>query len=147
MPARARGALDAPDATAAAVDGEAVAGAQLDVAEVGDGLAGVIRFFPLQVGGAPAVLLGPIAVRPDFEGEGIGGSLVTRGLDAARLAGHGHVIAVGSAGYLGRFGFQAAVDVGLPVPEGIPAERYLSLRLDHAERAERPIAKRATSRR
>ncbi len=118
------------------------------VAQTDDRVAGTIRFWPLQLDGEPAVLLGPIAVHPDFEGRGIGRLLVSRGLAAARDAGHSHVIAVGSADYLGRFGFHAAAEAGLRTPEGIPAERYLSLRLaETTGRAGGSIVRRAMSHR
>ena len=61
------------------------------VARDGDGiLAAAIRYFPVQVAEAPALLLGPIAVHPTRQGEGLGGYLMRESLDlAGRWAGAG----------------------------------------------------------
>ncbi len=76
-------------------------------------LAGVISFWPLRTGGdgRAALLLGPLAVHPDFQGAGLGGRLMRRGLEAARAQGHALVFLVGDEPYYGRFGFRV-------VPEG-----------------------------
>lgn len=76
-------------------------------------LAGVLSFWPLRVypGGAEALLLGPLAVHPDFQNGGLGSVLMRRGLQAASDAGHGLVLLVGDAPYYSRHGFA-------PVPAG-----------------------------
>ncbi len=71
-------------------------------------LAGVISFWPLRVSpaGVPALLLGPLAVHPDFQRAGLGTVLMNAGLGAAREAGHGLVFLVGDEPYYGRHGFR-----------------------------------------
>ena len=51
-----------------------------------DVLAGAIRYWPVRIGGAgtPALLLGPVAVHPTRQGEGLGALLITESLDRAR---------------------------------------------------------------
>ena len=46
-------------------------------------LGGAIRFWPVRVGGAPALLLGPVAVHPTRQGEGLGAILIEAGLARA----------------------------------------------------------------
>jgi predicted N-acetyltransferase YhbS len=71
-------------------------------------IVGTVRLWPINAGNnRPALLLGPLAVRPAARRRGIGASLVRRALaDAAKL-GHAAVLLVGDAPYYGRFGFTA----------------------------------------
>jgi len=80
-----------------------------------DVLAGAIRYWPIRVSGDPCLLLGPIAVHPTRQGEGLGGLLVGESLERARDAGWSRVILVGDAPYYGKFGF-ARVPVEMPPP-------------------------------
>ena len=77
-------------------------------------LAGAIRYWPVRVGDAPALLLGPIAVHPTRQGEGLGALLIEESLEAAR--GWDRVILVGDAPYYGRFGFERLDGVVMPPP-------------------------------
>ncbi len=87
------------------------------VARDGDGiLAGAIRFWPVTVSGHICLLLGPIAVHPTRQGEGLGGLLIRESLSQAKIAGWDRVILVGDAPYYGRFGFQRLDDVQMPPP-------------------------------
>ena len=54
------------------------------VARDSDGiLAGAIRFWPVRIGQAQALLLGPVAVHPTRQGEGLGGALIRDALARA----------------------------------------------------------------
>ena len=87
------------------------------VARDGDGiLSGAIRFWPVRVGGKDALLLGPVAVHPTHQGEGLGAVLIRDALTAARQAGWTRVMLVGDAPYYGRFGFARLDDVEMPPP-------------------------------
>jgi len=87
------------------------------VARDGDGIvAGAIRFWPVRVGGAPALLLGPVAGHPTHQGEGLGGLLINEGLAAARKAGWTRGMLVGDAPYYSRFGFTRLDGVEMPPP-------------------------------
>lgn len=79
-------------------------------------LAGAIRFWPVRVGSAPALLLGPVAVHPTHQGEGLGGALIRDGLAAAREEGWDRVMLVGDAPYYRRFGFERLDGVEMPPP-------------------------------
>ena len=95
-------------------------------------LAGAIRYWPVMIAGAagrdhagadapgrqPALLLGPIAVHPTRQGEGLGGVLIRDSLALARdhPAGGNRVILVGDAPYYRRFGFTRLDCVRMPPP-------------------------------
>lgn len=79
-------------------------------------LAGAIRFWPVHVGAVDALLLGPIAVHPTHQGEGLGGFLIQEGLEAGRDKGWHRVMLVGDAPYYGRFGFTRLLGVDMPPP-------------------------------
>ncbi len=90
-------------------------------------LAGAIRYWPVAVGGAPVLLLGPIAVHPTHQGEGLGGYMMRGSLAVARGAGWHRVMLVGDAPYYGRFGFHRLADVHMPPPTN--PDRVLGLEL------------------
>ena len=82
----------------------------------GDILAAAIRFWPVRVGENAALLLGPIAVHPTRQGEGLGGTMMKDSLDLAHALGWERVLLVGDAPYYGRFGFKLLPDVEMPPP-------------------------------
>ena len=77
-------------------------------------LAGAIRYWPVRVGVAPCLLLGPVAVHPTRQGEGLGGWLIEQSLD--RAADWDRVMLVGDAPYYSRFGFSKLEGVVMPPP-------------------------------
>ena len=95
---------------------EKVAGLSLVARDADRILAGAIRYWPVLVGGADALLLGPVAVHPTRQGEGLGGLLMERSLKTATRRGWGRVMLVGDAPYYGRFGFSKLDDVVMPPP-------------------------------
>ena len=88
-------------------------------------LGGAIRFWPVLVGDAPTLLLGPVAVHPTRQGEGLGRLLIEGAL--ARATDWDRVMLVGDAPYYSRFGFQPLQGVEMPPPTN-PA-RVLGLAL------------------
>jgi len=85
------------------------------VARDADGtLAGAIRYWPVRVGDAPALLLGPVAVHPTRQGEGLGALLIEESLSGA--AGWDRAMLVGDEPYYGRFGFHRIDGVEMPPP-------------------------------
>lgn len=79
-------------------------------------LGGAIRFWPVRVGSADCLLLGPIAVHPTAQGEGLGGALIRDALEQARNDGWARILLVGDAPYYKRFGFEALKGVIMPPP-------------------------------
>ena len=84
--------------------------------DVGGIIGGAIRFWPVKVGQVKALLLGPVAVHPTRQGEGLGGFLIEGSLDIAQDLGWDRVILVGDAPYYSRFGFHRLNDVTMPPP-------------------------------
>jgi predicted N-acetyltransferase YhbS len=93
------------------------------VAEDG-GLLGSIRYWPIDIAGTPAILLGPLAVEPALQGQGIGKALVRHSLAAAAKAGHRICVVVGDPNYYRPFGFISASAQGLSLPGPVEPERF-----------------------
>lgn len=90
-------------------------------------LVGAIRYWPVRVGGWPALLLGPVAVHPIRQGEGLAGILIHESLDRAAALGHARVMLVGDLPYYRRFGFARLDGVAMPPPTN--PDRILGLAL------------------
>jgi predicted N-acetyltransferase YhbS len=93
-----------------------VAGLSLVARDELDILAGAIRFWPVEVGGHATLLLGPVAVHPTRQGEGLGALLIEESLDRAGPQGWDRVMLVGDAPYYGRYGFERLEGVIMPPP-------------------------------
>lgn len=98
------------------------------VARDSDGiLAAAIRFWPVHLGADDALLLGPVAVHPTRQGEGLGGSLIRDSLAKAQESGWARCMLVGDAPYYRRFGFEKLDNVQMPPPTN--PERVLGIAL------------------
>ncbi len=106
---------------------EPVAGLSLTARDPQDILAGAIRHWPVRVGGDPVLLLGPVAVHPTHQGEGLGGLLIREGLARAAALGWARVMLVGDRPYYARFGFEVLPGVEMPPPTN--PERVLGAEL------------------
>jgi predicted N-acetyltransferase YhbS len=94
------------------------------------GLMATLRFWPVRIGDrVDALLLGPAAVAPGRQGQGLGSRLIWHGLRAARRLGHGAVILVGDEPYYGRFGFAQAPTRRMVLPGPVDRRRFLGLEL------------------
>jgi predicted N-acetyltransferase YhbS len=100
------------------------------VAERDGALVATVRYWPIGVGGTPALMLGPLAVRNELRGQGIGVALMQRSLDEARALGHRIVLLVGDAPYYGRVGFKPIKPFGrITMPGPVDLGRLLGLAL------------------
>jgi len=79
-------------------------------------MAGAIRYWPVRIGSAQALLLGPVAVHPTRQGEGLGALLIEGSLEKAVPLGWERVLLVGDAPYYNRFGFMLLPQVEMPPP-------------------------------
>lgn len=94
-------------------------------AVAGDGgLLGSIRYWPIEIAGTPAILLGPLAVEPALQGRGIGKALVRHSLEVAAKAGYRICVVVGDPNYYRPFGFESAPRHGLSLPGPVEPERF-----------------------
>lgn len=100
------------------------------VIENHDGLAATLRFWPVLLPDRrQALLLGPIAVRPDLAGKGYGKGLMRHGIARARLAGWPAILLVGDEPYYGPLGFSRAAARNLELPGSVDPERFLAMEL------------------
>lgn len=91
-------------------------------------LVAALRMTEISIGAVPgAVLLGPLAVDPEFTGRGFGRRLISEALDAVRDAGMEIVVLVGDEPYYGRFGFAPAPPGQITFPGPVNPRRVLAL--------------------
>jgi predicted N-acetyltransferase YhbS len=92
---------------------------------------GTVRLWDIAAGegGAPALLLGPLAVDPSAIGTGIGSALMRHAIAEARRLGHRAILLVGDAPYYSRFGFSAEKTGRLSMPGPYERDRLLALEL------------------
>ena len=92
---------------------------------------GSIRYWPVYIGKKKisCLLLGPLAVHPICQGEGIGAKLILNTLDLAEKYGWERVILVGDESYYSRFGFKKKLAKDLIFPKPVNQDRLLGLEL------------------
>jgi predicted N-acetyltransferase YhbS len=94
------------------------------------GVIGTVRLWNVATGnGAQALLLGPLAVSPQYAGAGIGSALMRHAVAEAGRLEHGAVLLVGDAPYYARFGFSAAKTGLMSMPGPYETARFLALEL------------------
>jgi len=87
------------------------------------------RHWPVIAGDRPALMLGPLAVDPAYQGRGLGKAMMRHSLEAIRAQGHQAVILVGDAAYYEPFGFARKPVLGLRMPGWVDTNRFLGLEL------------------
>jgi putative acetyltransferase len=104
------------------------------VAVMGERVVGQIAFSPVRLDqmGKPsgAVGLGPMAVLPTHQNQGIGLELIKAGLDACRDAGYEVVVVLGHPGYYPKAGFAPASAYGISCEFDVPDEVFMALELE-----------------
>ena len=102
------------------------------VAEVADTIVGHIAFSPVTIKDTNTELIGaglaPVAVRPDWQGRGVGSQLIRTGLSACETAGNGFIVVLGEPDYYRRFGFKKASFWGVKNVYGVD-EPFMLLEL------------------
>ncbi len=88
------------------------------VAIADEALAGHVVFTTCSVAGSPdeVALLGPLAVAPARQKQGIGSAIVRAGLQQVQSAGASQVYVLGDPAYYSRFGFAPDENVTSPYP-------------------------------
>ncbi len=107
------------------------------VAELEGRIVGHILFCPVTIRSADSefssLSLGPMAVIPELQRQGIGSRLVTEGLEAAARLGYRSVIVLGHPEYYPRFGFKPASRWNIKAPFDAPDEAFMALELVNGE--------------
>ena len=111
---------------------DAVAGLGFVAFEKND-LSGSVRFWPISVGGHEELLLGPLAVRGDQRGKGIGIALMQAGIEAAKLGPWRGILLVGDEPYYAKVGFSRLPPGRVRFPGPVDERRVLGLSLKGGE--------------
>jgi predicted N-acetyltransferase YhbS len=90
---------------------------------------GSVRFWPIKIGAHKALLLGPLAVRSDRRGSGIGIALMKHGIERAHATDAACILLVGDEAYYRRAGFARIAPGHVRFPGPVDARRILGLAL------------------
>lgn len=79
-------------------------------------VSGYLALSEAKIGGQPGLALGPLGIRREDQGKGIGTQLVNEGIRRAKEEGAGWIALLGGE-YYRRFGFERAKPYGIFLPE------------------------------
>jgi putative acetyltransferase len=104
------------------------------VATVNDQVAGHIMYSLLTIAeNVDGVALGPMAVVPEYQRQGIGTKLIEAGNRKIKDAGYPFIVVVGHAEYYPRFGFRPASEYGIKCEWDVPDEVFMLLVLNETK--------------
>ncbi len=104
------------------------------VATLNDRVVGHIMYSPVSVGSnVKGAALGPMAVLPECQCQGIGSKLIEAGNRKLQDAGCPFIIVVGHADYYPRFGFRPASEHGIKCEWDVSDDIFMLLVLDEAK--------------
>ncbi|MFC0186822.1 GNAT family N-acetyltransferase [Fictibacillus aquaticus] len=82
-----------------------------------------------EAGPVPTLALAPMSVRPQYQNQGIGSSLVKEGLQKCRQLGYKHTAVLGHPEFYSKFGFTPSVTKGIAAPFPVPDEVFMVIEL------------------
>ena len=100
------------------------------VATLNDRVVGHIMYSPATIGEITGAALGPMAVLPEYQRQGIGSKLVETGNQKLKQARCPFVIVVGHPNYYPRFGFKPASALAISCEWDVPDDVFMLLLLD-----------------
>jgi putative acetyltransferase len=103
------------------------------VADDGGAIVGHILFSPVDLSDQPDLMLmglGPMAVKPERQGRGIGSELVLLGLDACQRLGCQAVFVLGHPTFYRRFGFRPASQFGITSECEDAGDAFMALEIE-----------------
>jgi len=103
------------------------------VATLDGRVVGHIMYSPLSVGEVTGAGLGPMAVLPEHQRQGIGSKLVTVGNRKLKDAGYSFIVVVGHPAFYPRFGFRPASLYGVSCEWEVPDDVFMLLVLDQTK--------------
>lgn len=111
-------------------EGQGLVSRYCRVADMNGRLIAAVRITSAAIGGkSGAALLGPVAVDPEFHGQGYGRKLVGECLDEMRHEGVRAVVLVGDEPYYRQFGFSIVTPGSIAFPGPVNPGRILALEL------------------
>ena len=103
------------------------------VSEIEGKIAGSVRLTKVLWGGAPILMLGPLAVQPGHKNQGLGKALMARSIEAAqervKETGLDVIFLVGDFDYYAPFGFKRVSSGKISLPRPADPGRILALEL------------------
>ena len=103
------------------------------VAELVDKLVGYILMFPVLVKRSEKIFsvlsLGPMAVKPGYQNQGIGKKLVQSGLEVGKGLGFPAVVVLGHPWFYPKFGFKPASKWNITCPFEAPDDAFMAIEL------------------
>lgn len=74
--------------------------------------------------------LAPMAVKPEFQKQGIGGQLIKKGLELAKHLKFKSVLVLGHEHYYPKFGFEPAEKWNIKTPFDVPSNLFMAIELE-----------------
>ena len=102
------------------------------VAEEDGVLLGHILFTRAKVEETTVLALAPLAVKPEYQGQGIGRELIQRGHDIAYELGYVYSLDLGSENYYPKLGYKPAHLFGIMPPFDVPAVNFMAIKINDA---------------
>ena len=99
------------------------------IKDTSDSVVGSIRFWNVKIDShsSKGLLLGPLAIHPIYQSEGLGERLVCNSIEQASADNWNWVILVGDIDYYSKFGFSKNPTRGISLGDGFDNERLLGL--------------------
>lgn len=95
-------------------------------------IVGYILFTKVKIGDYEEIALAPLAVLPEFQKKGIGGSLIKKGHEIAKKLGYHYSIVLGSEKYYPKFGYVPAIKYGIKAPFQVDNENFMAVKLNNS---------------
>ena len=100
------------------------------VATLNNRVVGHIMYSPAEIGRLVGAGLGPMAVLPEYQRQGVGGKLIEASNRQLKDTGCPFIVVIGHADYYPRFGFQPAGLLGMTCEWDVPDNVFLLLVMD-----------------
>ena len=99
------------------------------IKDITDNIVGSIRFWNIKIDShsSRGLLLGPLAIHPIYQSEGLGEKLVLNSIEKASAGSWNWIILVGNTGYYAKFGFGKIPTRGITLGDGLDNKRLLGL--------------------
>ena len=99
------------------------------IKDITNNIVGSIRFWNIKIDShnSKGLLLGPLAIHPIYQSEGLGEKLVLNSIEKASAGSWNWVILVGNIGYYSKFGFSKNPTRGISLGDGLDNKRLLGL--------------------
>ena len=93
-------------------------------------IVGYILFTKIKIGQCEELALAPLGILPEYQRQGIGGSLIKKGHKIAKKLGYHYSVVLGSKKYYMQFGYVQASNYGIQAPFEVPSENFMAIKLN-----------------